>query len=133
MNEFEKWLAEGMARRTSGPVKSPAVCILAKENTMKFTLRELVEKFDSDEGLPEWVYIYVRDEIKDHLGEKAAQRFGDLIDATDGKFYLKADVISAWSMILIAAAPPEWAEETDDSGQVVLYTGHDAMGREVED
>jgi len=98
------------------------------------TIAERIQSFARNEdGISEDLYNLHRDRIVIHLGKRAARALDRMVEQKGDKICIKPDIINAWSMICIAAGPIEWSEHTDDSGQVILYTGHDDMGREVED
>jgi len=59
---------------------------------MLVSLLKLVRSFDDEEGLPEMAYDATCELISAVLGTNACKEFGNHIDATDGRFYLKTAV-----------------------------------------
>ncbi len=62
--------------------------ILAKNQAVYLILRDLVKSLDDDEGVPERTYTAIVDLMGHFLLPEKVDLFCNLVDATDGRFYL---------------------------------------------
>jgi hypothetical protein len=54
-------------------------------------LRDLVLLFDCEQGQDEKVFMHAKQLIMCMMGERACQQFSNVMDAADGRFYLRKD------------------------------------------